>query len=114
MIAHIVPQVYLKSWVNKTKKNAIYVYDKFKFEPELKNLDVLSNTNFQKKNEYILNIEDCCLEIYSDLFDELYNQLKNKYYMKYKNKEILSSYSFRNCCRWLTLENQACKCQFFL
>ncbi len=107
MIAHIVPQVYLKSWVNKTKKNAIYVYDKFKLEPELKNLDVLSNTNFQKKNEYILNIEDCCLEIYSDLFDELYNQLKNKYYMKYKNKEILSSYSFRNCCRWLTLENQA-------
>ena len=106
VIAHIVPQVYLKSWCNERNKNSIYVFDKTIPVPELKNLDVLSKTNFQRKDEYMLNIEDCCLEIYSELFEELYNKIKSKYYIKYKEQEIKSAYEFRNFCRWMTLENQ--------
>lgn len=103
MIAHIVPKVYLKSWSNKTSKYSVYVYDKETFEYELKNLEVLNKTNFQKKDEYILNIEDCCLQIYSKLFEQLYDNIKNKYQIQYKNVIIDSSYKFRNYCRNLTV-----------
>ncbi len=106
MIAHIIPQVYLKSWCNKIAKNSVYVFDKKTFICESKNLDVLSNTNFQKKDEYLLNIEDCCLEIYSKLFDDLYNNLKTNYHIQYKNKIIDSSYKLRNYCRNLTVSNR--------
>lgn len=105
MIAHIVPQVYLKSWANKKSKNSVYVFDRETFNFEPKNLDVLSKTNFQKKDEYLLNIEDCCLEIYSKLFDELYDNLKNKYQIQYKDRIIFSSYQFRNYCRNLTVSS---------
>lgn len=107
VIAHIVPQVYLKSWCNEKNKNSIYIFDSIMLQPELRNLKTLSKTNFQKKDEYMLNIEDCCLEIYSELFEELYSKINNKYYIKYKSREIRSAYEFRNYCRWMTLENQA-------
>ena len=106
VIAHIIPQVYLKSWCFKNQKNSVYVFDKYNLKYEIKNLNTLKNTNFQNKDEYFLNIQDCCLEIYSELFESLYSSIKVRFAIQYKNIYIDSAYKFRNCCRYLDLDNQ--------
>lgn len=101
MRAHIVPETYLSCWKNSVGNNSIYVFDSTNGLCDNKNLNILNNTYFQQKDEYILKLEDCTTEVYEDLFDDMYEVLSRKYEIKYKNIIINSGYRLRNCCRFL-------------
>lgn len=101
MRAHIVPETYLASWRNNIGSNSVYVFDSKDYSFESKNLNVLNNTCFQQKDEYILKLEDCTGIVYQDLFDEVYLTISKKYNIKYKNIKINSGIKLRNSCRYL-------------
>ena len=101
MRAHIVPETYLSSWRNNVGSNSIYVFDSTDYSYDNKNLNVLNNTYFQQKDEYILKLEDCVTQVYQELFDGIYCTLSKKYVIKYKNVIINSGYRLRNYCRSL-------------
>ena len=105
MKAHIIPETYLSSWKNNIGSNSIYVFDSVNYSYNSKNLNSLSNTYFQQKDEYILKLEDCTTKIYQDLFDDIYSTLRKKYVIKYKNAIISSGYRLRNYCR--SLDNKS-------
>lgn len=105
MKAHIIPETYLSSWKNNVGSNSIYVFDCTDYSYDSKNLNVLNNTYFQQKDEYILKLEDCTTKIYQDLFDNVYKTISKKYDIKYKNIAINSGYRLRNSCRSLDNKN---------
>lgn len=94
MIAHIIPETYLKSWKNE-KANSTYVFDKESLKPENKNLNSMSNTLFALHNEYILSPDKCRSYIYQDIYDDLFNELDKKYDVLYKNKTKLTANALR-------------------
>lgn len=105
MRAHIVPETYLSSWKNNIGNNSIFVFDSTNYSCDNKNLNVLNNTYFQEKDEYILKLGDCTEGIYQDLFDNIYKVLSKKYIIKYKKNIVNSGYRLRNCCRALDNKN---------
>ena len=101
MRAHIVPETYLASWRNNIGSNSVYVFNSKDYSCESKNLNVLNNTYFQQKDEYILKLEDCTGSVYQYLFNEIYSTISKKYDIKYKNVKINSGIKLRNSCRCL-------------
>lgn len=89
MLAHIIPETYLKSWKNE-KVNSTYVFDKELLIPENKNLNSMSNTLFALHNEYILSYEKCSSHIYQNIYDDLYEELDKKYDIFYKKTKLTS------------------------
>ena len=87
MIAHIIPETYLKSWKNENT-NSTYVFDKKLLIPKNKNLNNMSNTLFALHNEYILSYEKCSSYIYQDLYDDLYVELDKNYDIFYKKTKL--------------------------
>lgn len=93
MLAHIIPETYLKSWKNE-RANSTYVFDKKLLISENKNLNSMSNTLFALHNEYILNYEKCNSYIYQNIYNELYDELDKKYDILY-NKTKLTANALR-------------------
>ncbi len=87
MLAHIIPETYLKSWKNENA-NSTYVFDKKLLIPQNKNLNSMSNTLFALPNEYILSYEKCSSHIYQDLYDDLYIELDKYYNILYKKTKL--------------------------
>lgn len=89
MLAHIIPETYLKSWKNE-KINSTYVFNKELLIPENKNLNSMSNTLFALHNEYILSYEKCSSHIYQNIYDDLYDELDKKYDIFYRKTKLTS------------------------
>lgn len=106
MIAHIIPKTYLSNWKNQLANKSVYIFDNAYYTYEIKNLDILKNTYFQQKDEYLLKIEECTNNIYEDLFNEIFLELKGKYSIRYNSIYINSGYKLRNFCRFLSNENK--------
>ena len=94
MLAHIIPETYLKSWKNE-KANSTYVFDKKLLKSENKNLNSMSNTLFALHNEYILSPDKCSSYIYQNIYNDLYEELDKKYDILYKNKKKLTAIALR-------------------